>query len=121
MVENQSSKSDNSVFCASTKTSKGIQSNPVIDVQLKNVISIEKIAEAITPKAIDLTTRTSQRIFNEKQIIQDLSRLLQKFNSEFKVMPFGSATYGFGGIDTNFNICLINGGKNNFHIYCSNC
>lgn len=124
MVENQIPKSNNDVICVhsvsmNTKSSDDIGANTVAEVQLKNVIDIEKIAEAIIPKAIDLTTRTSQRISNEKKVIEDLLLLLKGFNSNLKVMPFGSATYGFGGPDTNFNICLVNKGDKfllQFHI-----
>lgn len=116
MVENQIPKSNNDVICVhsvsmNTKSSGDIGANTVAEVQLENVIDIEKIAEAIIPKAIDLTTRTSQRISNEKKVIEDLLLLSKGFNPNLKVMPFGSATYGFGGPDTNFNICLVNKGN----------
>lgn len=111
MVESRIKNSGNGV----THASGGIQANPVVDIQSKNMIDIGKIAENIIPKAIELTTRTVQRISDEKQIIRDVVRILKGFDSNLKVMPFGSATYGFGGPDTNFNICLVNNGNGMFH------
>lgn len=110
MVENQTPKPTNDAIVANTKSSQ-VDLSPVAEKQLKNVIDMEKIAAAIIPKASELTTRTVQRIYNEKQIINDVERLLEIFNKNLKVMSFGSATYGFGGSDTNFNICLVNDGN----------
>lgn len=114
MVENQLPKPNNDAAVASTESNEDTELIPFAEKHLKNVIDMEKIAKAIIPKAMKLT-RIEQRISDEKQILDDLVRLLENFNKNLKVMPFGSATYGFGGCDTNFNICLVNDGNKNFH------
>lgn len=53
------------------------------------------------------SSRTVQRIQHEAQVIDNLTRYLKAFDSTLRFKPFGSATYGFGGSDTNFNI-LVN-------------
>lgn len=58
----------------------------------------------------DCISRTPQRIAYETKIIDILSRYIEKFDSKLEAMPFGSATYGFGGRNTDFNI-LVNTGK----------
>lgn len=110
MVKSES-EDDDVIFVSS----HDIQPNPVAAKQLKDVIDVENTARAIIPKAADLTTRTIQRITDEKQIIVDVERMLEIFDANLKVMPFGSATYGFSGSDTNFNICLVSDGNETFH------
>lgn len=92
-----------------------IDENPVAAKQLKDIIDVEQIAIAIIPKATELTTRTVQRMSDENQILDDLVSLLDNFNENLEVIPFGSATYGFSGSHTNFNICLIDNGNANVH------
>lgn len=86
--------------------------NTVALIQSKSGINMEQITQAMIPKAIDLIFRTVQRISHEIQIVADLERFLKEHNFDLKVMPFGSATYGFGGSNTDFNICLLNNGGN---------
>lgn len=73
----------------------------------KNGTNTEQILQAIVRKAIDLIFRTEQRIEQEAQILSDLECILTAHELNLTVMPFGSSTYGFGGPDTDFNICLL--------------
>lgn len=76
--------------------------------QVKNdTVDAEHIAQAMIPKAIDRIFRTAQRIAHETQIVTELERFVAEHKLNMKVMPFGSSTYGFGGIDTDFNVCLL--------------
>lgn len=115
MVENQIPKPSNDTIVANTKSSQDIDLSLVAEKELKDVIDIGKIATEIIPKATELTNRNAQRIYHEKQIVTDLVRLLKNLDENLKVMPFGSATYGFSGSDTNFNICLVNDGNEILH------
>lgn len=86
-----------------------IRLNPAaVGVQSKSDINMKQITETMISKAIDLISRTDQRIFREKQIVTDLKRFVNDKKFNLKVIPFGSATYGFGGSKTDFNICLLN-------------
>lgn len=83
---------------------------PLPTQKLMNVIDIKKVSQTIPTIAVDLVNRMVQRCFNEMKIQALLTRYFKEFDSSFDVMPFGSATYGFGGSHTNFNI-LINAGS----------
>lgn len=83
--------------------------------KLKDVINIDQVSRSMSSKTVDLINRMVGRCFHEIEIVALLTRYLKIFNSTLKVMPFGSATYGFGGSSTNFNI-LVNAGNKNFHI-----
>lgn len=72
-----------------------------------NLLDINKIAVHIKTTAIDLIFRTMGRISNEMDIVGLLIRHLKAFDSKLEAMSFGSATYGFGGRNTDFNI-LVN-------------
>lgn len=85
--------------------------NPVLAIQSQSGINIDQITHAMIPKAIDRIFRTVQRISHELQIVADLERLVKEHNFNAKVVPFGSSTYGFGGTNTDFNICLLNDGE----------
>lgn len=96
-----------------------IRLNPAAaGIQSKSDINTKQITETMIPKAIDLIYRTVQRISQEEQIIADLERFVKDRKFDLKVVPFGSATYGFGGSKTDFNICLLNndGKKKQFSI-----
>lgn len=95
--------------------------NTVALIHSKNGINIEQISRAMIPRAVHLIFRTVQRISHEKQIVADLERFLEENNFNLKVMPFGSSTYGFGGANTNFNICLVkNEGSEKNQLFASN-
>lgn len=82
-------------------------------MKLADVIDANQFPRAIIASAIDLTSRTPQRIAHEKEIVKLLMVQLMKFDSTLRLLPIGSTTYGFGGSNTNFNI-LINAGNQNF-------
>lgn len=71
-------------------------------------IPVDQTIETTTQKAIDLIFRTPQRILQETKIIADLKEFVKKQKFNLQVVPFGSATYGFGGASTDFNISLLN-------------
>lgn len=113
---NTTNTSANSSICDISRASSfSISSNPAIIQKLKNVINIEQVLRVIPSKMVDLINRTVERCFNEIEIFALLTRYLKTFDSTLKVMPFGSATYGFGGTTTNFNI-LVNAGNKVLHI-----
>lgn len=86
-----------------------IRLNPAaVGVPSKSVINTKQITETIAINAINLIFRTEQRISLEKRIIADLERFVKDKKFDLKVMPIGSATYGFGGYNTDINICLLN-------------
>lgn len=87
-----------------------VPSNRVSTMKLADVIDASQFPKAIIATAIDLTSRTHQRISHENQILNLLMAQLRKFDSTLRMLPFGSTTYGFGGTNTNFNV-LINTGK----------
>lgn len=78
-------------------------------MKLADVIDVNQFPRTIIATAVDFTSRTHQRISYENQIVKILTGQLKKFDSTLRVMPFGSATYGFGG-SNNFNI-LVNTGN----------
>lgn len=87
---------------------------------LANAISSEaiSISRNIGTKAIDLIFRSVQRISLEVQILDLLSRHLKGFDSTVRVVPFGSATYGFSGSSTDFNILVVTEtGKTYFYYF----
>lgn len=65
------------------------------------------ISRNIGANAIDLIFRSVQRISLEVQILDLLSRHLKGFDSTVQLVPFGSATYGFGGSRTDFNVLVV--------------
>lgn len=83
---------------------------PVSTQKLLNMIDVKKVSQAMPAIAVDLVYRMVQRCFHELEIQALLTRYVKEFDSSLEVMPFGSATYGFGGARTNFNI-LINAGS----------
>lgn len=85
---------------------------------LANAITSEavSISQDIGSKAIDLMFRSVQRISLEVQILDHLSRHLRGFDSTLQLVPFGSATYGFGGSSTDFNILVTTETGNNIFV-----
>lgn len=87
-------------------------------VNFENMIDLEEISRNVGAKAINLICRSVQRISLEVKILDLLSCHLKRFRPNLQIMPFGSATYGFGGSSTDFNI-LVNAGAGNKHLPCS--
>lgn len=92
----------------------GISTKSATAKDLINEINIEKVLQAIPSIAAELSFRTVRRCFEEIEIIALLTQYFNMFDSNLKVRPFGSATYGFGGPKTNFNI-MINTRDSNDH------
>lgn len=84
-----------------------VQSNPA---KLEDVIRTDKATLAIATEMIHFVSRTKSRIHNESQIMNTLAGYLNGFDCKVQLVPFGSATYGFGGSSTNFNL-LANTGE----------
>lgn len=106
----------NDIATGSYANGKDIPLNPAAtdvhqQVNLDDLAQAESVSQAIADEIVNITTRTELRIESEFQIVDCLTRNLKAFNSALKMIPFGSATYGFGGSNTNLNI-LINSSKN---------
>lgn len=104
MVGNQSNNSSGNP-AISSQVNINVRQNTVATIQSVNV---EQITQTMIPKAIDRIFRTAQRISQEMLIVDDLQQFLREHKFNLEVRPFGSATYGFGGAGTDFNICLLN-------------
>lgn len=79
-------------------------------------IDFDEACEAITRTTKNgCIFRTAQRIAYETKIMNSLSHYINAFDSTLRLKIFGSTTYGFGGLDTNFNI-LVNAGKQRTNI-----
>lgn len=90
-------------------TSNGM-AKPISTQTLLNSIDMKKVSHAIPAIAVDLVYRMVKRCFTELEIQAQLTRHFKELDSKLEVMPFGSATYGFGGSHTDFNI-LVNAGN----------
>lgn len=93
-----------------------ITSTSSMPAKLKNVIDIEQVLRVISSKTVDLINRMVGRCFHEIEIVALLTHYLKTFDPTLRVLPFGSATYGFGGSTTNFNI-LVNTGNTNCDVF----
>lgn len=78
--------------------------------ELSNLLNGETTSQDFLRTAINLTSRMIRRPFDKIEITALLTRYLKIFESNLKMIPFGSATYGFSGSITNFNI-LVNAGN----------
>lgn len=94
-------------------SSNSFSSNPATLQKLKSVIIVTDVLHKIPTNMTCLVNRVVKRCFDEIEIVALLTRYLKIFDSNFKVMQWGSSTYGFGGTSTNFNI-LVNTGKYSF-------
>lgn len=79
-------------------------------VQLKDVIQIDKVLQAMATEMIDFASRTQIRVQNEADIMNKIVPYLKEVDITLKTMKFGSSRYGFGGLKTNLNV-LVNAGK----------
>lgn len=79
---------------------------------LVDVISLnmDEVFRDIPITTVDLVTRTIQRSLAERSIFASLRHKSIIHSSKLKLKMFGSATYGFGGSDTDFNV-LVKAGK----------
>lgn len=67
----------------------------------------EKAENVLVLELIDFVSRTETGIAREKQILETFFAHLKALEANIGLASFGSATYGFGGSSTNFNI-LVN-------------
>lgn len=76
---------------------------------LINVVTSNQksIFQDIPATAVEFVSRTARRISDERDIVDFMTRNLKIPSIFLRMMPFGSATYGFGGPDTDFNV-LVN-------------
>lgn len=83
-------------------------SNPVCMEHLKDLSSTK-----LVPRAITTSEFTSQmiRCSHEEVIVKLLTSHLKELDSELQVLPFGSATYGFNDMMSDFNILLVQTGE----------
>lgn len=99
--------------CTSGVSKTRVHLNPEAIQELLNFSNGKTTSQAVPLTAISLTCRMIRRPFDEIEITALLMQYLNMFEPNLKVVPFGSATYGFGGSTTNFNI-LVNSGKQVF-------
>lgn len=92
-----------------SRASSIAMTQPISTQKLFDAIDVKQVSLAIPAIAVDLVYRMVQRCFTELEIQAQLTRNFKELDSSLEVMPFGSATYGFGGSHTNFNI-LMNAG-----------
>lgn len=78
--------------------------------KLEDAIKFDEILKSASIEMNQILTRSKRRIQREQEIIGLLTHLLTTFDSTIAVVPFGSATYGFGGNRTDFNILIVTGG-----------
>lgn len=76
--------------------------------KLEDIIQKNNVSDAAVARMKELLSRSQDRIQNESKIIETFSNFFIKIDPTSKVVPFGSSTYGFGGLKTNFNILLKN-------------
>lgn len=88
-----------------------VSSNPSSSIKLENIIDVENVFGLIKTEMTRLLSRSQNRIKQETQIIDLLSFYFSMIDDSISVAAFGSAAYGFGGTNTNFNI-LIKTSKN---------
>lgn len=90
---------------------------PADAINWGNSIIVEQILQVTTANIINITSRTTQRISNEHKIVERLTNYLDEIDSALRIVPFGSATYGFGGANTDFNILIDSSKKNMLHFF----
>lgn len=73
---------------------------------LGDLIRTERCFEAISMEMIDFMARSDQRVQHEVNILKLVEGAVNAFDSALKLLPFGSAEYGFGGTNTNYNILI---------------
>lgn len=79
-----------------------------IQTLTKAVMSRKKqIFEDIPATVAGFVSRTTHRISGERDIVNFLRSFFKAHSITVQMKPFGSATYGFGGSETDFNI-LVN-------------
>lgn len=107
-IESATSRSITEILSGSEAIEQPIKKVQVLE--LKNIIETDKVLPAMLLGAIDLVSRTENRIQNEMEIMRSLECYLKALDSSLKMVAFGSATFGFGGSNTNLNI-LVDAGN----------
>lgn len=107
-IESATSRSITEILSGSEAIEQPIKKVQVLE--LKNIIETDKVLPAMLLGAIDLVSRTENRIQNEIEIMRSLECYLKALDSSLKMVAFGSATYGFSGSNTNLNI-LVDAGN----------
>lgn len=75
-------------------------------VVLENAIKDGKIFEAIISEMTKFSARSDDRVRNETRILGILKQHFKVFDRTLVLVPFGSAAFGFGGADSNYNILV---------------
>lgn len=71
-----------------------------------NLFKIDDVSKSATTEMLNLLTRSENRIRDELQIIETLSNYSRIITPTINVIPFGSSTYGIGGLKTDFNLSI---------------
>lgn len=100
-------------FSSKNSTHVNVASSNCSNVEtLADVISLnmDEIFRDIPITTVDLVTRTVQRMLAERNLFACLKHKSIAHSSKLQLKTFGSATYGFGGSETDYNV-LIKAGK----------
>lgn len=79
---------------------------PSLVKKLENLIKIEDVSKTAKIDMISLLSRSADRVMYEVKIMELLSFYFSAYDSTIKVVPFGSSTYGFGSMRTDFNLLI---------------
>lgn len=97
-----------------TTTNVSVHSSSTI---LEDAIKADKVAQTVVARTISFVLRTKIRINYEAQILESIIGYINAFDPKVQLIPFGSSTYGFGGLNTNFNILANSGEIWNFKLF----
>lgn len=99
-----------------SKATNSVDVSPNSDTiqTLTQVIMSNKaqIFQDIPVTSVEFVSRTVHRISDERDIVNLLKRHLNAHSIKLQTLPFGSATYGFGGAETDYNILVDISKKN---------
>lgn len=71
--------------------------------KIEDIISVDVVNKRNKIEMDEILSRSKARIKYEKEITGILSSFSKSNGTKMKLTPFGSATYGFGGTNTNLN------------------
>lgn len=91
-----------------------VSSNPSPSIKLENIIDVDNVFGSIKTEMTRLLSRSQNRTKQETQIIDLLSFYFSMIDDSINVAAFGSAVYGFGGTNTNFNILIKTSKSHNY-------
>lgn len=91
-----------------TKTDIPEQSTPK---RQENITKTEYLSKLAKAEMKNILSRSDARAHDEEEIFNNLSYYFYTIDSTAEIARFGSTSYGFGGLKTNFNILAVSGVK----------